>query len=210
MPALPAIANVVKVEIIGSYGSTSFANIFHVKYTGSPDPAANLDLLNAVEASYHTRFGPRVSNQVTITEAIATDLTSDTAPRSEIAPSGHAGSLTGTPLPASVSMVISWAIARRYRGGHPRTYLPGQTADSMDGEGLWLGATTAASAAAAADFKADIAGASISGYSAIELGSVSYFTGGVRRVTPIFDAFLVGTCHSRIDSQRRRLGKEHT
>lgn len=43
------------------------------------------------------------------------------------------GTLGGGPLPANVAILISWNILVRYKGGHPRTYLPYPAVDALDG-----------------------------------------------------------------------------
>jgi hypothetical protein len=210
MPPLPPVANVVKIEVIGTYGDAGWANIFHSSWTGTSSAASCVALANDVLTAFGMRFGSRMSSLVEINQVVITDLTSNTGPRGESTGTAVAGVLTGTPLPANVAQVVSWAINLRYRGGHPRTYITGQTEDQTDGTKLWLPASNVNMKTAALDFLADLVGLTSGAMVLGELGCVSYRTGNAPRVTPIFLPFQTAFVHQRIDSQRRRLGKETT
>jgi hypothetical protein len=60
---------------------------------------------------------------------------------------------------------------------------------------------------AAATFRTGINSAVIATFTPI-LGTISYQSGHAARPTPLFRPFLVPKVHERVDSQRRRLGKE--
>jgi hypothetical protein len=58
----------------------------------------------------------------TLTQVEVTDLTSSTSGQFTVDVSTP-GTRAGSYLPASACVMVSYAVARRYRGGHPRTYL---------------------------------------------------------------------------------------
>jgi hypothetical protein len=210
MPPRPAVDKVLKIEFTGIYASSRWANIMHAAYAGSAPSVADLNgMASDLADLYELQFLSLVSETVDLTEIKVTDLTSDTAAVG-LWTGSKLGTGTGTPLPANVALVVSWAIARRYRGGHPRTYFIGQeTADQAD-VNTWKDAHAADYNTSAGTFLDGVNGMAVGATSPLVLGSVSYVTGGDPRVTPIFDPFIGHFVHPRIDSQRRRLGKERT
>jgi hypothetical protein len=67
---------------------------------------------------------------------VCTDLSSETG-SAGIFESIVNGASAGTAVPNQVQLVISKAIGRRYRGGHPRTYFPGLNEAFLDTPTHW-------------------------------------------------------------------------
>jgi hypothetical protein len=132
------------------------------------------------------------------------DLNSNTGAEG-IGGAAATGTRAGSSIPASNCVVLNHNIARRYRGGHPRTYAPfGANADTAT-TGTWGGTFLNT---CQTNFNAWVAGClttSTGGVSLVQYGSVSYFSGGHLRGTPVWDPILSTTSRSRIGSQRRRL-----
>jgi len=108
-----------------------------------------------------------------------------------------------------VAACISWRLRAHYRGGHPRTYLPGIPDSAKVNVDEWSGSFTAAAVSAANAFKNDCNSAGSGTVTDTQLGTVSFVHAGAWRTPPIFrpfvgDAFM----DSRIDTQRRRLGAD--
>lgn len=206
MPALPDVANVLKIVFSGSFSGASWANVMHAKWFGTTPSNSDLSTIAGLLATdYDTRFGALLADDLLLENVEITDLTNTSASRGLWAGS-LAGADTGDLLPASCAAVISWGIARRYRGGHPRTYLCGLTVNARQNARLLTAAKQIAIATAAGAFIGDVAGTASGPITSLELGQVSYYSGGVPRVVPLFDPFITGGSGLRIDSQRRRLG----
>lgn len=211
MTALPFVANVLKVQLNGIAGISKMANIFHVKWTGTAPSVATLQLLATdIAAAYLTNFGANLSANFAWKNYIITDLTSATSNRAEGTLSGS-GSAAGAMLPGNVALVISWSIALRYRGGHPRTYLGGIPSAQATDSNTWGSAALTAFGTGATNFLTAV-NALTRGGNTYALGSVDYWAHGAKPpqllATPLFYPFQSATVHPRIDTQRRRLGKE--
>jgi hypothetical protein len=209
MPPLPPLADVVRWKFIGVVDGRLVINVLHSEFTGGGGVIPDLT------ASCHdafTAFGSHVVAHVnagyTLEQVTAEDLTSNTAPVAQYTGS-TAGGGGGTLDPLNTALVLSWPIARRYRGGHPRTYIVGLESDQRTDARFWSPATITTFAAAGAAFRTAMDAISNGSYSTFTLGVASYRTGNAPRVTPIFTAFIGDPqVHPRVDSQRRRLGKE--
>lgn len=208
MPALPNAAKILKVEVSGTFGTATFANIFHCRYSGTAPSVSDLVTFNS---DFMTAFLSNAftlqSDQAEVTNIISTDLTTTSSARAEDPVTGATGTNTGDPSAASVAAVISWKISRRYRGGHPRTYMVGITDDMLTSVTAFNPTYIGNLQSGANAFLNDVNAISVGAMGVIELGQLSYYTNNAPRVTPLFDAFIAGTVNSRIDSQRRRLGR---
>lgn len=114
-----------------------------------------------------------------------------------------------TPYPPQVAVVISWPITASYRGGKPRWYIPGlyNTATTIPGDSVLPAGLASLIQSAAATFRTNLQAAVIDTFSPT-LGTISYQSGHSPRPTPLFRPFGVPRVHERLDSQRRRSGKE--
>jgi hypothetical protein len=136
-----------------------------------------------------------------------------------VLPVGLDGLYSPSQAPAApqVAAVISWDIDQRYKGGHPRTYLPGidQAAFAAEGSNTWGTAFITALKAAALTFLTQlVANLLAAGFASAEPIIISRFSKGPR---PSAVPFAITnssanpvTVNERIDTQRRRLGKEIT
>lgn len=209
MPPLPNVPQVCKIEVGGTYHDTEWFNIWYVNYSGSaPSSSDLLNYLGDLESVVEGAYSPEMSVDNEITSIKGTDLTTDTG-----AVASHTlstfGVRTGDFVPANVCMVASMEILRRYRGGHPRKYLPWGTAGTYA-----TGSTKDWDSGFVTDCQAKLDGL-LTGFGAITHGgttwnsavNVSYYTGGAVRGVAQVDVIQGGIIRPRICSQRRRLGK---
>jgi hypothetical protein len=106
-----------------------------------------------------------------------------------------------------VALCISWSISDRYRGGHPRTYLPGIDGTFVTGGRLLTTAGHTAYLNAAAGFLTNM-NAMTAGGSSWQMCCVRYFSQHQLLANPLVRTITGQSVHGRIDTQRRRLGKE--
>lgn len=140
MPLEVPPAGVMRMSFSGTNASTKWANVFHLYLPGNTLDVTSLplflsDIANIFELQLFYAAcsgGLGVSLLKGDLSDGANIISGETAP-------GFSGTDIGEPLPGAVSACISWLGAWHYRGGHPRTYLPGgtvnwlSTPDSLDG-----------------------------------------------------------------------------
>jgi len=119
------------------------------------------------------------------------------------------GAAAGNTLPPNCCTVVSWTIPAHYRGGHPRTYLPGTPESGLTSVGSnQLASSLRTSLATAWGSFLTAFNAALIGTVTEQLISLAYTRGGVALSSPSWYPITGGTIHGRLDSQRRRLGKE--
>jgi hypothetical protein len=137
VPALPNASQVIKMEVSGTRLSVPWANIWHMKYSGGP--ASNTDLEAIYTFASAQILRPYIHNMDEysyVTLVAFTDLSSDTGATYENT-TVSAGTNSGGTIPGSACALVSHSILRRYRGGHPRHYLPVGQATDIETANQW-------------------------------------------------------------------------
>jgi hypothetical protein len=212
LPALPSPGTVVKLVLKYHQDDGSAENIQYYSYTTASH--ASISDLSGLWGHIATDFlaayvGSSLA-AVVMDSVTLTDLVSSTGAVYSTTPS-FTGTNTGSVLPASAAVVVSHTIARRYRGGHPRTY-------------MMVGSASDFATSSVKDWQASFLTNIQNGWNSYQalfpynagLGTwnrvnVSYYetVGGVRtvRATPLVDLISADVAKVRVSSQRRRLGK---
>lgn len=205
-------AHVVRSSVEGTVAGVAFANVFWLRNGAGQTPglgdlgAFATDLLQ----TYQSAFAAYMHSGVLIQDCsviyygptggdLGTEITS-------VAP----GTGPGAGLPNNVATCISWKLQQRYRGGHPRTYLPPPGVDSMSDTRLFSAGHVDGVVIAANAFHAHMNAASHGALSDIHLGTVSFVHKNDWRDPPTFRDYISNAAHVdlRIDSMRRRLGPD--
>jgi hypothetical protein len=205
---LPPVAGVLRVVMNGLTQGHPYVNTWHVQYTGNPPDQAVINQIAATQASiYWSNFGLvlNTSTNHKLTQVI--DLSSRTAFVGTNS-TAHVGQHPGTAVPSvQIACCISWKINARYRGGHPRMYLPAGDNADITGGSLWTSAVQLAYTSNAQAFFNSIEQDATAGLS-YNMVCVRYFDQHVLLTDPMVIQIQDGVCRPRIDSMRRRLGKE--
>jgi hypothetical protein len=202
----------VRCAFEGAYGTTLWSNVMWLYLTGSGEitvPELNA-LASAAGNQYATHFGPLLSTAWSISQCKVVLYSSGTDVFEGVGTVGVSGTGSGIDLPAQVAACITWQIAPHYRGGHPRTYLSGithdWTVDATTFASSFVGYLTDAAAAFHTGLEA-ISGIS-SGISSVEHGVASFVRAKAWRDPPVFYRIAGANVDNRIDTQRRRLGRD--
>lgn len=207
MAPLPDAAKVLKVAWEYGVEFQTNVNIFHVLYTGAGANQSDLDgITGDLETALKAFLNPLQDVDVVNQLITVTDLTSNTALTSSATPTGN-GTHGGGMTPANCALCVSWNIHRRYRGGHPRTYVGGIPISAYLDERAFTTTYVNLAKTLADGFNTDVSNIGGGAYGALDLVNLSYYDQKVLRVTPITDRILSSTVNARPDSQRRRLGK---
>lgn len=218
MPAMQPVPEVLKFRIVWTVDGDPAAMTGHYfKYSGGPPSGTDCATMGSAAVSAgHTRFGPYALDTVGMAECEVTDLTSPTSAQGT-GGTAWAGSQTSM-TPPGAAVLVNHAIARRYRGGKPRTYLPLGYSEVITSDGFWSNALVSGVDTAWGEWVADVIAAS-SGCSLTNIVNVSYFDGFTNvpygsptkyrrvptpRIPPVVDVITAHTTSKVIASQRRR------
>lgn len=213
MPPLPPAPQVVRVALTGLTQARPWANIIHLQYIGTRPTNTTLDALCvSIGSAWATSLAAQVASTTSITLITAVDL-SDVNGAGGSSNQVVPGTGTGTnPLPVNCALCITWKTAARWRGGHPRTYLPGMIGTNVTNGNQWTSAYRTATNTAATTFHNNL--------NALTTGGNTWTHVCLRRHQTLVDGSHVvlnpavpipittTLVDSRIDSQRRRLGPD--
>lgn len=196
-----------RVAISGTVLTKPWVMVFYLQLTGSSIVAADLNsLASTIFAAWNTNCAGQVTSDVVCTAvkivyvpSVGNELTGSTA-------GTHAGSGGGTTVnDVSACYVINWGINAYYRGGHPRSYIPGPvTADVANGSTV-SGSRQGTLISAYTNFMTAINGATTTNISATSMGTLSFQTGNSWRSTPLFRKYQSVSVRTLLGSQRRRI-----
>jgi hypothetical protein len=186
MPPLADVPNVLRYILTYTVGEdVDITTRLHFRYTGGPPSVTDCISLATDAAAHWVSFlEAMTATTTTLTEVRVTDLTSATSSDGVLAVS-HNGTRSGSFLPAGACALTNYEIARRYRGGKPRSYNPfGVQGDMNDGQ-KWNTSFTGALTTAYLDFTAAILGDTAGTTTLNAFVSVSYYDGFTAVENPI-------------------------
>lgn len=213
MPPRPPLANTVKVE--ANWTGPNATKATNIYYCLCSAPVTSIVQLQTFGSGVVTAYSPSQASVGIIvapgwTLASVTVLDNSGATENSVTTvANQAGSASGTAYPPNCAQVVSWSIPAHYRGGHPRMYIPGvpTSATTVTGGNQLTTAWRTGLSTFASNFLHAFTTAFVAGITQ-QIGTISYKRNGEPLATPNFYPFSGGTIHGRLDSQRRRLGKE--
>lgn len=206
MAPLPPVANVVKATFDWHVGSNVGAqNILHFQYSGGHPSASDCSSLAATfQAALVSELKGYLHTSNSIGQCTVQDIDSNTGAEG-FGGTVTAGTLSGSYLGASICAVMNHSIARRYRGGKPRSYLPLGSSSEAATAGTWVGGMVTSVSADFEDFITSCLAATAGTTDITHFVSVSYYFNKALRTTPVVDVISQSALRTRMGSQRRRL-----
>lgn len=209
----------VRVRLIYNEGAVGESgNRFYISYAGSAPSGGNCaSLATSIQGFWSSHLAPQISNAFALEEVDVLDIATDSGLSGQWTGSDP-GQATGTGPPANVATNVEFGIARRYRGGKPRFYLPpGDNGDILS-LSSWTGQFVTNTTAAVTAFFAAIEALAVGSMGTLQHVNLSYYSGfknvanssGRERAVPQYRATalsdpIVGySCKAIVGSQRRR------
>jgi hypothetical protein len=207
--ALPDVPYAAKIVVDGSFGGHTFAAIQHAALgdVGNVPTQTEMDALaTAVRNAWKSTFLPLQANGYQLGQVLCEQLATIGGLTSVATGADSGGDISSGNLPNQVACCVSWLENAHYRGGHPRTYVGGFKQGVMADTVNFSATFRTQMQTAAVNYLAAVNAAA--GGNVWHLGCVHYHgkvltAPGVPRFLP----FTGSTVNSRIDTQRRRLGK---
>jgi hypothetical protein len=152
-------------------------------------------------------FKDALTNDTHIQSALAEDLTTGSAAAGLSSGASVVGVLGGSIIPSGSAVVLNFGISSRYRGGHPRVYLPPPNTTFLNDARSWSSSFRSGTESGWNSMLAAIQASTIGTTLGLGQVAVRYQSGGVPLVPPQrFDVAVV-TASPIIGSQRRRYNR---
>jgi hypothetical protein len=221
MPTPPAVPGVLRIAWKQTLGSDlDVLTRLFFSYTGTaPSNATCVSIASAAWLAYSNYLTPLLIETAALTACDVVDLTSATAGAGEYVATS-AGTRSGGILSGGTACLVNASIARRYRGGKPRTYWPFFTSTELSTEQTWNSTALSEFVTQWDDFMTHMLAISESGCVLSENVSISLYEGFVSAENPIthrwrnlptyrtgaipVDPILSQNMNPRPASQRRR------
>lgn len=222
MPALPPVPGAIRVRHLFTVNASIPVGFgYHLTYTGGPPAGSDMSTLaSGIESHWASAVQGDMPTDVTLTEVTATDISSASGAVGTWSGSDPGGT-SGTIVSAGACFVLNHQISRRYRGGKPRTYVPGVLLTDMTDTNQISSGRQASLLSSWEAFVSGVLGITGMSITLQNIASVSYFsgfttvlnpvTGRTRDVPklrvdgPVIDVIRSTTVAAKLGSQRRRL-----
>lgn len=193
-------------------------NRFYLSYAGSaPSGDDCTTLAGDIEAAWSEYLKPMTNESWVLTEIDVLDITTDSGFSGQWT-GGVTGTRAGTVLPQQVATNVEFDIARRYRGGKPRIFLPPGVVGDEDTNATWGSDYLSDMNEAVANFFSDITSSSVGSMGTLAHVNLSYYKGFTNvtnpsgrtkakptyRATALHDDVLGYATKAVMGSQRRR------
>jgi hypothetical protein len=181
--------------------------VFWLNLTATTHVAADLgSIVDSLVASYNTNFFAHLSSECTLTQSKASWLYASNAVVEYTGAYSDVGGGAATNATDAPAALINWGISDFYRGGHPRTYLPGVPSAQVQNANFVSTTLLSQLNTGAAAFLTAVNALTHGGISATALGTVRFASGNAWLSPPVFRAYGSGSCRSRLAIQKRRMG----
>jgi hypothetical protein len=186
VPPLPAVPNVIRVTHQFTLGTDLNATTrFHWSYSGTPPSNATCaTFATSLMGLAGAHLASLLSSENTLDSISVQDLSSSSGGFG-IDTTSIAGTRAEGTLPAGTAVLLSGPIARRYRGGKPRTYWPFGTSTDLLTANQWTTAAQADFINGLSAYESDFDGQTSGGCTIGELVNVSYYEGFTSVLNPI-------------------------
>jgi hypothetical protein len=208
---LPSPGQILRVALQGAGDIYPWANILHWAYTGATPSVATLDTIaDDIAGAWETDMASIYTVDNSLITTKVTDLSSAFGAQVE-RDTGVTGTNGEDPIPNNVCTLITFPVALRYRGGHPRTYLAagGAGNQATDSVTEWNSGYITEVTTAWANFTDAVSVLSVGGCDLGDLVCVRYFSEGALLTDPIVLTLPTFEVSNRVASQRRRVGREN-
>lgn len=192
---------------------------FYLAYAGAAPTAGNCATIAAdIATAWSAHLAALINPDWQLTEIDVLDIASYSGLSGQWTGSEAGTASGGTSVIAQGAMNVEFGIARRYRGGKPRMFLPPATSNFQADDGHWASSFVATASSSVAAFFTAVEAISVGAVGALNHVNLSYYSGftnntnssGRTRAVPKYRAAaLVDTVNgyfakSQIGSQRRR------
>lgn len=203
--------NSCRVVYSGTYLGTTWAVVHWLQLvlTGPPLPVDQDDLNTGLAIDFRENlFEPFCQTACHFTTTATTIYLPDEAKQRRVRVADAIGTQSGDGLPAQVSLLIDWSTLDGRRGGKPRSYMPGASADLVTESYSVKASELAGLNGHVADYIASVNGELHGNITGCEFVEMSFVTGNAYRAGGVIFPISGGYVRPVLATQRRRVDRQ--
>lgn len=193
----------------GTIFTHRWVNVFYLQLSGSGITVNDLQTIaNGIEAAWVADPAHALTGDVTLSSVTVDYVPSVGNSLQFVGSYSAAGSGGGTTVQdASACHVVDYVISASYRGGHPRSYVPGVDVSTVSAGSNVSSAQQSVVATRYNAFRNAVNALTSTNVTATVMGTVSFQTAGAWRTPPIFRAYTSVKYGNggKLGSARRRI-----
>lgn len=138
MPALAPVPSTIQFKLFfNDHGNSNVQTLLYVSYSSTLAQSDLQTLCNTCFTQWATHMLPNQVPNLSLLGVTGNDLSAVTAPKAASTFPSQAGTNAGSPIPNAANFIISHETARKYRGGHSRSYIMGMPANQLADGNTW-------------------------------------------------------------------------
>jgi len=204
--------------IYNTQNTLAASNRLYFSYSGAAPSGANcIAIADAIAAAWASDLAPVVNTNDSLNEVDVLDIATDSGLSGQWT-GENGGTRSGGQIPIQVATNVEFGIARRYRGGKPRMFLPPGVEGDVTNGWEWDNTFVTAVNSAVEAFFASCAAISVGEVGTLAHTNLSYFKGftnlanssgreravATYRATALTDLITGYFCKQVLGSQKRR------
>lgn len=197
----------VRVALSGKILTHQWANVFYLRFTDDGTRTINdLDsILTAIGTNYSTDVLAQLSSSFTMTSITGVWITSVGNQLSDVKTVALTGGAGAAVADAAASIVVDWKISDYYRGGHPRSYVPGVVSGNVTNGSDLSGGYLTSLATGFGALRNHINALTATHVSQVEMGTVRFQSADAWLTPPVFRPYTSVSIRAKLGTQRRRI-----
>lgn len=201
------LAGTARVAISGTIWGHRWVNVFWLQIANSSAVTVNdlQTIANGIDAAWAANVIGVLDNHAVMQQI---DVTFFPTSSTEVRFTGtynRVGTQASQLTDAAACTVVDWIINAYYRGGKPRSYVPGVRADQVNNGSTFSAGYLTAAATGFNAFRNAINALTSTNITSTTMGTLSFIKNNAFRVTPVFFAYTSVKIRTTIGTQRRRL-----
>jgi len=176
-PPLPASPCLKVMLDYGNEDNSLAGSRFYLSYAGAAPTSGNcITLAGDIAAAWGTHLAGMVDETYALVEVDVLDIASYSGNSGQWT-GNTPGTYSGSSLSANAATNVEFGIARRYRGGKPRMFLPPPTVGALGSPARWSSTFLTGAATAVPAFFAEVVALSVGAVGALAHVNLSYYQG---------------------------------
>lgn len=201
---LPSTA---RVAISGTIWGHRWVNVFWLNVTHSAAVTVNdlKSIADGIDAAWAANVAVQLDNHAVMNQVDVAFFPTSTTEVRYTGSYNRVGGQASQLQDAAACVVVVWIISAFYRGGKPRSYLPGVRADQLNNGSDFTSAFVSTTATGMNNYRNAVNALTSTNITAVTMGTLSFIHANAYRAAAVFYEYTSVKIRSKLGTQRRRI-----
>lgn len=196
-----------RVAISGTIWGHKWVNVFwlNITHSGVVTVSDLQTIANGIDTAWSANVKGVLDNHCVMTSIDVAFFPTSTTEVRYTGSYNEIGTQASQLTDAAACTVVDWIISAYYRGGKPRSYVPGVRADQVNNGSDFSAAYLTAAATAFNNYRNAINALTSTNITAVVMGTLSFVQANAYRAAAVFYTYTSVKIRPKLGTQRRRI-----